>query len=64
MTDDVLEIFQNADEPVFTAVEIAEMADVSAPTANKRLKELEQSGQLHRKRVGSRAVVWWLAGGL
>lgn len=62
MTEDVLEIIHQLDEPVFTAVEIAEHGGVSRPTAHKRLEELQEEGVVARKNVGSRAVVWWLVG--
>jgi Fic family protein len=54
-----LDTFAEADEPVLTAVEIADRFDVTRAAANERLKALLAEGELHRKTVGSRAVVWW-----
>jgi DNA-binding IclR family transcriptional regulator len=47
-------------EPVFTAVEIADETGVSRPTVHKRLREMQSNGEVRRKEVGSRAVVYWL----
>jgi predicted DNA-binding transcriptional regulator AlpA len=56
--DEIIEEFRTAEDPVLTAVEIAEKLGVSRVTANNRLKDLDT---LKRKKVGGRAVVWWLS---
>jgi len=55
----ILNTFAETDEPVLTAVEIADRFDVTRAAANERLKALLAEGELQRKTVGSRAVVWW-----
>lgn len=52
---------QNSDtNPVVTASEIGEWGDVSNDTALDRLKELADDGLVHKKRIGARALVFWL----
>jgi predicted ArsR family transcriptional regulator len=57
--DDVLSVFEQSDDPVLTASEVADYLDVSRRTALRKLQELEEQGEVGRKEVGSRAVVWW-----
>jgi len=61
MTDDIVTTVRRMNDPVFTAVEIAEATGVTRPTVHKRLREMEKSGEVRRKEVGSRAVVFWLS---
>jgi predicted ArsR family transcriptional regulator len=42
-----------------TASEVAEALDVSRRTAYNKLAELAERGDLRKKKVGGRAVVWW-----
>lgn len=58
---DVLDAVRNASDPVVTAREVAETIDTSRDTALRRLRTLHESGDLERKEVGARAVVWWSA---
>lgn len=57
---DVIELFRNHPDPVLTAGDVAEEFELSRQGANKRLKQLHQKGKLERRKVGARAVVWWL----
>jgi|APHM01.1.fsa_nt_gi HTH domain. len=59
--DEIISQFEEAPEPVLTAAEIADAVDMTRQTANRRLKQLREVGEVEKKRVGSRAVVWWLA---
>lgn len=56
---DVLKVFDNADEPVLTASEIAEALPVTRQAVNYRLKQMQEKGLVDRKESGARAVVWW-----
>lgn len=47
------------DEEVVTTKEVADHFDYHLQTARRRLKDLEQDGQLQQKDVGKR-FVWWL----
>jgi predicted ArsR family transcriptional regulator len=54
--DDVLELFDG--EPV-SASDVADNFDISNRAALNKLERLHEEGEVERKNVGSRAVVWW-----
>jgi len=54
----VLEVFEEADLPVLTASEVAEELGCSRPAAYNKLEELTEQGDIHKKQVGARAVVY------
>lgn len=56
--DSVLAAFKEADLPVLTASEVAEYLDCSRPAAYNKLEKLVEAGQIHKKKVGARAVVY------
>ncbi len=56
---DVLLVFDAADEPFLTASEIAERLPVSRQAVNYRLNEMHEEGLVGKKKVGARAVGWW-----
>ncbi|WP_246986356.1 helix-turn-helix domain-containing protein [Halorientalis marina] len=56
--DTVLSVFEQADIPVLTASEVAEKLDCSRPSAYNKLETLTENGELHKKKVGARAVVY------
>ena len=56
--DDVLTVFDRAEIPVLTASEVAEEIGCSRPSAYTKLEDLEERGDLHKKEVGARAVVY------
>ncbi|WP_245154512.1 helix-turn-helix domain-containing protein [Halorussus marinus] len=42
-----------------TAKEVAEELEIVRRTAYNKLEKLEERGDLKKKKVGWRAVVWW-----
>ena len=46
---------------VVTAREVADAVGCSRDTALEKLHELDDRGEVVRKKVGGRAVVWWPA---
>ncbi|QKY21196.1 helix-turn-helix domain-containing protein [Halolamina sp. CBA1230] len=58
--DSVLSVFQNANLPVLTATEVAEELDCSRASAYNKLESLVDRGELQKKKVGARAVVYIL----
>lgn len=54
----VLSVFERAEVPVLTASEVADELGCSRPSAYNKLEELEERGELHKKKVGARAVVY------
>ncbi|WP_049936780.1 helix-turn-helix domain-containing protein [Haloplanus natans] len=55
--DDALAVF--IDHEPRTASEVAEELGIVRRTAYNKLTALEERGDLKRKKVGGRAVVWW-----
>jgi len=62
MNKDVLEAMADMDEPIHTLGEIADEMGKSKGAIETRLKELNENEDVCRKKVGARAVVWWLPG--
>jgi response regulator of citrate/malate metabolism len=56
--DRVLEVFEDAEVPVLTVNEVAERLDCSRSAAYNKLEALVDEVQLHKKKVGARAVVY------
>ncbi|WP_256546752.1 winged helix-turn-helix domain-containing protein [Halobellus inordinatus] len=56
----VIQIFKESEDPVLTAAEIAERIGMTRQGANYRLKQLQEQDVVDRKKIGSRAVAWWL----
>lgn len=56
--EDVVEIFERVDLPVVTASEVAEELRCARPTAYNKLEQLVEQGEVHKKKVGARAVVY------
>lgn len=59
---DVIEAIHDHKDPVVTAGELAESLPVTSRTVTSRLRELDAAGDVERKDVGGRAVVYWLPG--
>lgn len=59
----ILDQFRKADDPFLTAGEIADGIPLKRDTVNYRLKELLEKERVGRKKVGARAVGWWLRDG-
>lgn len=57
--DDVLAILVERREPL-TGTEVGDELEISNRTALDKLNELHERGVIERKKVGGRAVVWWL----
>jgi len=60
MNDDVLTAMAELDEPVMTLGEIADAMDKSKSAVYDRVEELVDEESVRRKKVGARAVVFWL----
>lgn len=56
---DILLVFDAADEPFLTASEIADRLPVSRQAVNYRLNQMAEKELVGRKDVGARAVGWW-----
>lgn len=61
MTDDeLLNAVEEHPDRCVTAVELAEELDMTSTGILKRLESLKEAGEVRKKKVGSRAVVWWV----
>ena len=58
-TEDVREAVEKGGH-VVTASELTDSLDTSRDTILRRLRTLHESGEIERKEVGARAVVWWV----
>jgi predicted transcriptional regulator len=56
--EDVRAVFERVDLPVVTASEVAEQLECARPTAYTKLERLVEQGEVHKKKVGARAVVY------
>lgn len=59
--DELLRAFLLAADPVLTASEVAARVDMTRQGAHRRLQQLERDGLIRSKKVGAKAVVWWLS---
>lgn len=55
--NDILCLFEDG-EPL-AATDVADHFDISNRAALNKLEQLQEAGEIERKQVGSRAVVWW-----
>lgn len=53
-------VFENSEDPALNAVEVAEELGISQQAAHSKLMKEYENNNVGRKKVGSRAVVWWL----
>jgi len=56
----VLRAIQNHDDRAVTTKEMADQLGYTAQGMLKRLNALNERGEIVKKSVGSRAVVWWI----
>lgn len=59
----VLEVMRVTDTPVATAREIADVIGCTPEAVRQKLELLDEQERVERRKVGSRAVVWWLTEG-
>lgn len=56
---DILKVFEEADEPFLTAPEIANRLPVSRQAVNYRLEKMLDKDLVGKKKTGARSVGWW-----
>lgn len=57
--DDVLDVFEAVEGPVVTSGDVAETLDCSRETARRKLRALEEQGNVASRKTAGR-VVWWI----
>lgn len=58
--EDILAAMTRISGPVVTAAELADVLPIGRRAIRERLIDLEEEGHVARKKVGGRAVVWWV----
>jgi DeoR/GlpR family transcriptional regulator of sugar metabolism len=58
--EEVLAAIENARYPFVTATDLADVFDVQNRTILDRLNELQEAGEVKSRKVGARAVIWWI----
>lgn len=56
----VLDAVATHPDPTVTAREVGEAMGCSTDAARKKLSALHERGDIERKKVGGRSIVWWL----
>ena len=57
---EILDLIREHPDPCVTAVELATLVDMTSTGILNRLDVLKDEGCVQKKKVGSRAVVWWI----
>ena len=57
---DLASCFAQTTQPVLTATEVAEQLGITQQGAHHKLQRAHEKGAVEKKKVGSRAVVWWV----
>lgn len=57
--EDILELFAEGPDPAYGTTELAEVFGYTQAGMHRRLTELQESGQLASKNVGS-SIIWWI----
>ena len=58
--DRVVSAIRAVDGPVVTTRDVADRLDCTTEAARQKLVQLTEQGRVDRRKVGGRAVVWWL----
>jgi hypothetical protein len=56
---DILKVFDRADEPVLTTSDLADALPVGRDAVYRRLTDMHDDDIVGRKKAGANAVVWW-----
>lgn len=59
--EDILAAIDQVPGPVATAAELADVLPIGRRAVRERLIDLKERGEVARKTVGARSVVWWPA---
>lgn len=56
---EIVEWMERTGDPAYATVEIAEQFDIDPETALGHLTDLSESGDVLRKKPGTRTIIWW-----
>ena len=58
--DDVREAVRDGPDPVSTTGDVAAVFNISSESARGKLNELHEQGRIERRKIGARAIIWWV----
>jgi len=58
--EELLAAFDVRDDPVVTVSDISGQVELEPDSVRHRLRNLEEQGVVKSKKVGARALVWWI----
>lgn len=58
--DEILQLFQETDDPVLSTAEVTEQLPIKRSATYKRLSAIRDDGQLTGKDIGGRNTIWWI----
>ncbi len=58
--EDVRDAVRDGPDPVSTTGDIAAVFDISSESARGKLTELHEQGRIERRKIGARAIIWWV----
>lgn len=56
---ELLQVYEQLEWPVITAMDVADALGITQQAAYAKLDSAHENGEFERRKVGSRAVVWW-----
>jgi predicted ArsR family transcriptional regulator len=56
---DILKVFDAAEDPFLTAAEIADQLPISRQAVHHRLETMREKGLVDKKKTGARGAGWW-----
>ena len=59
--DDVRDAVRDGPDPVSTTGDVAEVLDISSESARGKLNELHEQGRIEKRKIGARAIIWWVS---
>jgi predicted ArsR family transcriptional regulator len=59
--DELLSAIKQTTSPVASTSDVSEQLDINTDATRKRLRKLEERGEVDSMKVGARAAVWWCA---
>lgn len=61
--ESIIEFIEDHDDPAVTVSEVADGVDgIDHEQAKYRLQKLADSGQIHKKKIGASAAIWYVRG--
>lgn len=59
-TENVLAYLKETQDPAVSSTEVADQFDITQQAAYEKLQKMYENGKIGKKKIGARAVVWYL----